>query len=163
MSDHTLTQEQTQNIPGRFKYASLLEAFWAHCTKGRPDECWPWTGITAHFGHGKLRFRHAQLYAHRASWEVHYGPIPAGLNVLHKCDNPPCCNPHHLFLGTHADNHADMDDKGRGVTRLTKSDVVSIRQQAQLGTPHASIASQFGISRTTVWRIVKRKVWRRVP
>jgi hypothetical protein len=74
-----------------------------------PSGCWPWTGKIATNGYGYLD----NMLAHRASWLIHHGPIPEGLQVLHHCDNPRCVNPDHLWLGTQADNVADMMAKGR--------------------------------------------------
>lgn len=78
------------------------------------DECWPWTGGTDGKGYGLVNSApNGETRAHRAAW-VHYcGPIPDGVYVLHRCDNPPCCNPRHLFLGTQQDNMNDMYAKGR--------------------------------------------------
>lgn len=82
---------------------------------GGPDACHPWTG-TLSGGYGRIGEggRGCRiLYTHRVAWELANGPIPDGLDVLHACDNPPCCNVRHLSLGTHADNMADMAAKGR--------------------------------------------------
>ncbi len=79
--------------------------------------CWLWTGATFASGYGQTRRNYRERRAHRASWEVHRGPIPEGMCVLHKCDVKLCVNPDHLFLGTHAENMADMSRKGR-VSRL---------------------------------------------
>jgi hypothetical protein len=79
-----------------------------------PGACWKWKGAKLPFGYGRFRWNGEQECAHRASWMIHNGPIPDGLVVMHKCDNPECSNPEHLQLGTQADNIHDRDAKGRG-------------------------------------------------
>lgn len=82
----------------------------------RPETgCWEWLGARANGGYGLFAVQNPRrITAHRYSWELHNGPIPAGMHVLHHCDNPPCVNPAHLFLGTASDNMRDMLAKGRG-------------------------------------------------
>ena len=90
--------------------------------------CSEWTGATDDDGYGRRRWRGKVRKAHRVAWEIAYGPIPEGAKVLHRCDNPPCIEPTHLFLGTQADNVADMIAKGRqghrgrGVKTLCRRD-----------------------------------------
>lgn len=86
------------------------ERFWQKVEK--TDTCWLWRGSKNTTGYGQLRTDRLEK-AHRISWEIHNGPIPDGLAVLHACDNPPCVNPSHLWLGTQADNARDRQAKGR--------------------------------------------------
>lgn len=89
--------------------------FWPRLDQsGGPEACWPWTGSRTRTGYGKCSVDGRHVAAHRLAWQLTNGPIPDGLHVLHRCDNPPCCNPGHLFLGTHTDNVRDMLAKGRG-------------------------------------------------
>lgn len=87
--------------------------FWAHVAKG--DGCWEYTGARGTFGYGNVNIG-ASRYdrAHRVSWRLTHGAIPGGMQVLHRCDNPPCVRPDHLFLGTPSDNVRDMMGKARG-------------------------------------------------
>lgn len=77
------------------------------------EGCWEWKRATNSMGYGVLTVNYRTAYAHRLAWEMENGPIPDGALVLHRCDNPRCVRPDHLFLGTHADNMADMTAKGR--------------------------------------------------
>lgn len=87
--------------------------FWSRVDRsGGERSCWPWIGYRDKWGYGGFtRFR--KLLAHRVAWTIANGPIPDDMLVLHHCDNPPCCNPGHLFVGTHQDNMDDMAKKGR--------------------------------------------------
>jgi hypothetical protein len=113
--------------------------------------------------------------AHRLAWELTHGPIPPGQFVCHTCDNPPCVNPAHLFLGSAADNSADMVAKGRqapaektarrgeshGRALLTAAEVAEIRSRyAAGGTTYRQLASEYGVGPPHVWAIVNRRVWR---
>lgn len=135
----------------------------------KTDGCWLWTAGKSSAGYGRMSVNSNAIYVHRLSYEMHVGEIPDGLHVLHRCDNPACCNPAHLFLGTHAENMRDRDAKGRGRTcngktggeahplaRLSSVDVVNIRSDVR---PHRVIAQEYGISRRYVGEIKCRKSW----
>ena len=123
--------------------------------------CWLWTATKTAFGYGQIGVNGSRTDgAHRVSWKLHVGPIPSGMWVLHKCDNPSCVNPEHLFLGTHKDNMVDCKEKGRtnggrycGPRKLSLSDVSAIRELDIAGVERAEIARRFGIRYRHVWRI----------
>lgn len=93
---------------------TALERFWAKVDKDGPGGCWIWTSTRNHRGYGLFRDIPArQVATHRYSYMLHKGEIPEGLFVCHTCDNPPCCNPDHLWLGTHLENMRDRGAKGR--------------------------------------------------
>lgn len=151
------------------KYATLEDRFWAGCIKSEDAECWRWNGNRQRHGYGLMNYRHKDYLAHRVSYMIHFGPIPTGMVVCHKCDNPECTNPNHLFLGTPADNIADMVKKGRQSkdrmrgAKVTVADVLEIRRLYAKGTPPKQLATMFGLSRSGIASIVKRRSWKDIP
>lgn len=153
---------------------SLLERFWMSVDKRSSDNCWEWTTSKSH-GYGIICEGPAgnctRHMAHRLSWEIHNGPIPKGLGVLHKCDNPPCVNPDHLFLGTQRDNMYDMMNKGRGfvlpprhgsnhgMSKLDERKVLAIRDSIADGKKGKDIALDYGVTPTLISYIKNRKIW----
>lgn len=104
--------------------------FWAKVDRRGPDECWPWSGSRKPRGYGHFIIGRRDHNAHRLAYELANGPITDGMHVLHSCDNPPCCNPAHLFLGTHTDNMHDMRLKSRDPrVTLTLDKVRQIRSE----------------------------------
>ena len=93
--------------------SSPQERFWARVNKGLPKECWEWKSASVRGGYGQISVNGKRAIASRMSWELHNGKIPNGMFVCHHCDNPPCVNPGHLFLGTNFDNALDRTQKGR--------------------------------------------------
>lgn len=133
---------------------------------GGDAACWPWQGRT-HGGYGTLKVNGTTAQAHRVAWELVNGPIPKGLCVCHSCDNRPCCNPAHLFLGTSADNTADCVAKGRQVKGvdchkavLTPVDVRQIRAAANVTVK--DLALKYKVSISTIWHVLRRATWKSV-
>lgn len=177
MSTLTRTEKgRVKGMPIRFCHShwhhsfSLEEAFWQYVTPGNPDDCWEWQQNRHSFGHGFLNYRRKQYQAHRVAYELHFGPIPEGLDCLHKCDNPPCCNPAHLFLGTQGDNNVDRSKKGRSArgskvhsAKLTETDVVAIRSMRANGATIVGLAKLYGLSETHTAGIIARRKWKHIP
>jgi hypothetical protein len=92
---------------------ALVYNFWSKVEKRGDSECWGWKAQKRWDGYGRWRHLGRAVFAHRFSYELHHGPIPQGMHVLHSCDNPGCTNPKHLRLGTHDENMAEMAAKGR--------------------------------------------------
>jgi Mor family transcriptional regulator len=133
----------------------VQERFWKYVEK--TDGCWLWKGATEGVTYGRIydATRKEKVLAHRVSWEIHHGVIPEGQNVLHRCDNPACVNPEHLFLGTHVDNAQDMVSKFRGHCVFKNKDtVVEILDLHSHGHSGRSLAKMFGVSVDTIYRIL---------
>lgn len=151
------------------------ERFWSKVDKS--GNCWNWTGLKFHFGHGSFSIgsrwdnSNRSIGAHRYSWEIHNGKIPNKLCVLHKCDNPSCVKPEHLFLGTRLDNNIDMKHKGRiktlrgqfnGASKLTSDEVNEIRKLYSKNFRISDLAIKFNISTGNVRHIVRRESWKHI-
>ena len=151
------------------------QGFWSRVDKHDPGECWTWLRYINDSGYGVTTTKNNRhIRASHIAYELTYGPLPEGFIVCHKCDNPACVNPAHLFAGTHTDNVCDMDNKGRrvnapqhgeshGMSKLTADKVVEIRRLAASGISNAELGRRFDISDTHVWRIVTRQSWSHLP
>lgn len=123
-----------------------------HVTK--TQTCWNWTGCKVGMGYGRIKINKRLYLAHRTSYELHIGPIPDKMCVLHKCDNPACIRPDHLFIGTQKDNSRDMILKGRRKgTKVTDEQVLQIRNLISLGHSRKDVAHQFNLSKSHVTSI----------
>lgn len=159
--------------------AKYVNRFWSNIAITANDNlCWEWQRSTDKDGYGQFYFGNETGWhrglSHRGAWEMLIGEIPAGLKVLHKCDNPKCCNPKHLFIGTSQDNTLDMFAKGRGYIpapkgernshcKLTESQVLEIRKQFTIGeSSFKELAHTMNVSPATISSIVKRRTWKHI-
>jgi hypothetical protein len=139
--------------------------FWAKVDKSA--DCWIWTASRTKDGYGWFRIGSRRdrtdtpALAHRVAWEIANGPPPAGTSVLHRCDNPGCVRPDHLFVGTQADNMLDMSSKDRAPNKkLTRPSVREMRELAAAGVPVSELAARFMVGRSTADKAIKGKTWR---
>jgi hypothetical protein len=156
--------------------------FWSKISKA--GDCWLWQAGRFGSGYGMFKVQGKNLGAHRVAYELQRGPIPDGRLVLHRCDNPACCNPGHLFLGTHADNTADKCAKNRqakgpthgsqtkpgttvnlcgeqhGRAKLTLAQVTEIRRLHAAGTTQRALSARFGVVLSAINKIVLLKAWK---
>lgn len=122
--------------------------------------CWVWQRYRDPCGYGRFGMVGTpHVLAHRLAYEAFVGAIPEGLHVCHRCDNPACCNPEHLFLGTHHDNMQDRSRKGRSASVLSPEQVQEIRSLHAEGVTQRQIALRFGVSFQQVSRIIRRERW----
>jgi hypothetical protein len=160
-------------LHGHNHRAPLHTRFWRLVAIAEPDQCWLWRGAISWNGYGAVRGEGGNLIAHRASWILTFGPIPNGLCVLHRCDNRPCVNPTHLFLGTQKDNLDDMWSKNRGsrlsspgelsgTHKLVETDIPVIRDLFLQGITYGQIAERFGVCAGTIGRVIRRESWSHV-
>jgi hypothetical protein len=142
--------------------------FWSMVAIG--DGCWEWQHNRSKKGYGVITHQRRQQRASRLVWEFCFGSAPGKMQVLHRCDNPPCVRPDHLFLGTIADNMRDKRAKGRqargerngGGGKLSAADIPVIRERIQLGETFTSIGRDFGVSRVEIAHIAKGRHWSHV-
>lgn len=142
----------------------LSEKFWRKVNKKSGKECWEWTASKFRRGYGQLSHGQKNLKAHRVSYVLHFGNIPDGKLVCHRCDNPSCVNPEHLFLGSQFDNVKDQIAKGRrhdvrgeknGMAKLTEKEVNKIRKEYKLGkVSQYFLAAKFGVSQGHISEII---------
>lgn len=158
-------------MSGRLKRGTPLRDRFDHFAI-KQQGCWPWTGPVDRHGYGRVQMNGKSVGAYRVAWLLFRGEIPSGLHVLHNCNNPNCCNPDHLRLGTHAENMRDMAASGIGrrprfkrdgrpsAAKLSASDVIEIRQRLSAGERRADLAAEFGVTPSNISHISRNKSWR---
>jgi hypothetical protein len=161
-----------QRKRGTKRKRDVAERFWEKVNRSTSRACWEWTGSHgAGSPYGQFQWDYRMVRSHRAAYMLSIGEIPEGLHVLHRCDNPKCCNPTHLKLGTQADNMADKVRRRRASrigkpgesnpsAKLTWAKVRAIRKRGALKIPGTVIAREFGVDQTTVSNILLGKSWR---
>ncbi len=165
--------KQDRSVPTDEDHKARLMRF--VCVPESGEGCWSWTGSKNEAGYGRIRVNNVEYKANRLSYAVHFNRDPGNFHVLHKCDNPECTNPDHLFLGTHADNMRDASikgrwaEKGRGISRnagaknsqskITPEIVAEIRSLSGVITQR-EIAARYGLRQSTVSPIINGHRWR---
>lgn len=153
--------------------SDIAERFWRKVDMRTDEECWEWQAYRSGQNYGQFGLSPTRpRVAHRVAYSfATCKPIPVGLVVRHMCDNPPCCNPAHLELGTQAENFRDAMDRGRwncrgegnAVSKLTEEDVHSIRSARASGETGPAIAARYGVTKKVVYGIAKGSMWGHVP
>lgn len=149
---------------------NTAESFWSRIDRSNPGACWPWPGGKSSRGYGTVSWGNRNVGAHRVAYELAHGLIPAGMFVCHRCDNPPCCNPAHLFLGAPKDNTQDMVSKQRYSTKgglvsrkLSDEQVREIRAKYRPRSySFHRLAAEYGIAAMGVRKIVLRETYTEV-
>ena len=161
---------QTKPLVSNPDYDTIAEErFWNEgVDRTNPDDCWEWRKARNTKGYGNTKWKGAGITAHRLAYQLTHGSIPAGLLICHKCDNPPCCNPRHLFAGSEQDNSDDCVRKGRAKgpngeaarhAKLTNQQVREIRSRWARGEVAGILASEFKVRPSNIYRIIYRKTW----
>lgn len=154
---------------GIYKRPSLKQRLYKKVNKNGPlillklGKCWIWTGSLDSWGYGQIYYKYKRFQTHRLSFKIKYGEIPRGMLICHKCDNPACIRPKHLFLGTAKDNIQDCIKKNRrGLeqTKLSKKDILIIRKLYKTKKYYQKeIAEMFEMSISQISNIINRRSW----
>ncbi len=182
-NNHIFPKVPPQDFPGL--PSKVLRRFHNKFKKGSPNKCWIWRASFFNTGYGAFSYLGRNHGAHRIAYFFHYKIDPSDKYVCHSCDNTKCVNPHHLFLGTPADNWNDARQKGKirkgkkhyartnpellargvehGNAKLTEQDVINIRNESAVGSSEQKLADKYGVSSTAIRYIVIHRNWKHIP
>jgi hypothetical protein len=156
---------------GMSNHVDINMRFWSKVNRRDSKECWNWKATLNKYDYGQIKYSGKLILSHRLVWILIHGEIPENMCVLHHCDNPSCCNPSHLYLGTHQDNMRDRSSRGRtsrhtgesnGRAKLTRNTVMKIRDQIKNGLSYGAVAKMFKISNATIGHIARYETWRNI-
>lgn len=150
----------------------IVSLFWSKTIKNGDNDCWPWIGgkRSGKFRYGRIKHRYKTILAHRFSFEINVRKLLPGEAACHKCDNPECVNPNHLFAGTKSQNTLDCVAKKRnpkgeklGMSKLRNHQIIEIRKEYERGvTRQVELAQKYGICQTAISSIILRKTWKHI-
>lgn len=156
-------------IAAERRWGNRVEVFWSRVKKGDGDACWNYIGHRNKLGYGRQRFNTKNMMAYRISWELVNGPVPKGKQLNHKCNNPSCVRPDHLYAGTQKDNMRDVAATGikrdsvsgqnSVLAKLKNEDVFEIRKMIKSGVAICQIGRIFSVHETTIHAIDKGRTW----
>lgn len=142
------------------------DSFWSRVRVGDKSECWEWARSVNKYGYGDIQHWTGHRCAHRVAAHLAFGGLGRGVVVRHKCDNPRCCNPAHLIIGTHADNVADRVARDRSAKGSANGRAILVEQQVReiLGSDlsHRALADSYGVSAETIRAIRRRRIWKHI-
>jgi len=153
---------------------SIKERLYLYININSKDDCWEWVGYKRKDGYGEITIDKKTFRSHRLIYIDTYGSIPEGMCICHSCDNPSCCNPNHLFMGTHVDNMKDCRNKCRtgggsrpgeecGKHKFTNEEILDIRKKYKTGLySQRNLAKEYNMSQTNIKDIINRKIWRHI-
>jgi hypothetical protein len=153
----------------KYTREQTVAAFWSKVDVGGPDECWEWKASLGADGYGTFGWNGKTTRSHRLAFFLSGRLLAEGKSVCHSCDNPPCCNPKHLFQGSNQDNVDDRHRKGRSFNGphpwkavLTRDQVISLRRDMESGLNWTELGVKYGISRQAATKIGKGEVWKHI-
>jgi hypothetical protein len=158
----------SQKCAAAWKSRDTPDRFWGLVDQSRPEGCWPWTGNTVDAGYGVFTTRRSRTYAHRKAWELENGrPVGPGKVIAHRCDNPPCCRPGHLFETDDPGNRADCVAKRRhcfgsrsSKSLLTEETATKALRMLSTGATQSETGRRFGVSRSAISSLATGRNWK---